>query len=86
MRLFKRTPKRPKLEIEFGGPVIGSKSRVLLNGTDISRWVTGVELGGHVGDLATVTLHVLPDEVRARAQIVKYVTTGEDGVTREVML
>lgn len=88
MRLFKRKPiPRPKLEVEFGSPIVGPKTRVLLNGTDISRWVMGLEVeAGSVGDRLGVVIHVLPDELRVKAPITKFVTTGEDGVTRAVKL
>lgn len=82
----RRTP-RPRFEIQAG--TVAHNTRLWLNGEDISRWVTAYTVEAEVGSLTRVTLSVIPEEVRIRMPKpvrMKYVTTGEDGVTREVTL
>lgn len=87
MRLLKRRKKlRPSFDIELG--TVAHQSRVLMDGTDISQCVTCVEVEARVGDITKVTLSLIPDQVRLKTEHrpVKFVATGNDGVTREVRL
>jgi hypothetical protein len=82
----KRGP-RPRFEIQAGA--VAHNTRLWMDGKDISHWVTGYTVEAEVGSLTKVTLSLIPEEVRIRMPRpvrMKYVTTGEDGVTREVTL
>ena len=82
----KRAP-RPYMEIEI--PPVAHGGSVLMDGKDISHWVTGIEIDAQAGELSRVTIGLLPDQIRVHVPLrkpVRYVATGEDGVTREVTL
>jgi hypothetical protein len=72
--------KRPFIELELG--LVGNNSTIKLNGEDVSNWITRVEVEAAPGDLTTVKLTILPEEVRVKVndeRNVKFVCTGPDG-------
>jgi hypothetical protein len=59
MRLFTV----PKQEIEIDVDALGH-GRVMINGANLAPVLNGVDLTFKAGELARVTLHLIPDHVR----------------------
>lgn len=81
-----RSTLRPRLEFRVGR--VGHTCRVLLDGEDVSHWLTSFNVEANVGELTKVELTLLPAYVRVLLEdrtlrSLSIVSTGEDGVTRE---
>lgn len=59
---MEESPMGADLRIECDG-ASGSSCTVLLNGQDISRFTSGVDLKLRAGDVTEVTLHVFVDHI-----------------------
>lgn len=89
MRLPWKKQRQPRPRFLIEANTVSWNTRLWMDGKDISHWVTAYSVEAEVGSLTKVTLSILPEEVRLRMPTpprAKYVTTGQDGVTREVSI
>lgn len=50
--------------VEAGRPVVARNSRIVIDGVDVTNWVTDFRVGGNVKGAVELTLTVMPGRVR----------------------